>query len=187
MILSALMVTGEYRTGMIRTTFMAAPNRTLVLVAKAAIAAMFSAICASVSVVASVVAARLFAASPVGPQLSFTSAGTWHTVGGIAGYAAAAAVLGVSVGALLRHSAAAVALLALWPLVAEPLLANLPRIGTEVGPYLPFGNAFQVVGVAWLYPEYRMPWSVAGSLLYFAAVTAALLLAAVIVLNRRDA
>ena len=35
MILSSLTVTNEYRSGLIRTTFMAVPNRTLVLVAKA--------------------------------------------------------------------------------------------------------------------------------------------------------
>ncbi len=42
MILSALTVTNEYRSGMIRTTFMTVPNRSLVLVAKAIVAAVFS-------------------------------------------------------------------------------------------------------------------------------------------------
>ena len=41
MVLAALTVTGEYRSGMIRTTFMATPDRTLVLVAKAIVAAFF--------------------------------------------------------------------------------------------------------------------------------------------------
>ncbi len=39
MILSAMTVTSEYRNGVIRTTFAAIPNRTLVLVAKAVVAA----------------------------------------------------------------------------------------------------------------------------------------------------
>ena len=43
MILSALTVTNEYRSGLIRTTFMAVPNRTLVLAAKATVAAAFPA------------------------------------------------------------------------------------------------------------------------------------------------
>ena len=42
MILSALTVTNEYRNGVIRTTFAAVPNRTLVLVAKAVVAAVLS-------------------------------------------------------------------------------------------------------------------------------------------------
>ena len=40
MILSALSVTGEYRNGLIATTFAAVPNRTLVVVAKAVVAAV---------------------------------------------------------------------------------------------------------------------------------------------------
>ena len=130
MILSALTVTNEYRSGLIRTTFMAVPNRTLVLAAKAIVAAAFSSFYAAVMVVASIVVAR--------------SDFDWRLVGGIALYAALAAVLGVAVGALLRASAGAVALLLLWPLVAEPLLGNMPNISTQVGPYLPFGERVQV-------------------------------------------
>lgn len=173
MILSALTVTNEYRSGLIRTTFMAVPNRTLVLVAKAIVAAAFSSFYATVMVVASIVVAR--------------SDLDWRLVGAIALYAALAAVLGVAVGALLRSSAGAVALLLLWPLVAEPLLGNMPNISTEVGPYLPFGNAFIFTGVQWLYPDYAMPWGPLGSIVYFAGVTAAAFVAALVSVNRRDA
>lgn len=173
MILSALTVTNEYRSGLIRTTFMAVPNRTLVLVAKAIVAAAFSSFYAAVMVVASIVVAR--------------SDLDWRLVGAIALYAALAAVLGVAVGALLWASAGAVALLLLWPLVAEPLLGNMPNISTEVGPYLPFGNAFIFTGVQWLYPDYAMPWGPLGSIVYFAGVAAAAFVAALVSVNRRDA
>ena len=173
MILSALTVTNEYRNGLIRTTFMAVPNRTLVLVAKAIVAAAFSSFYAAVMVVASIVGAR--------------SDLDWRLVGAIALYAALAAVLGVAVGALLRASAGAVALLLLWPLVAEPLLGNIPNISTEAGPYLPFGNAFIFTGVQWLYPDYAMPWGPLGSIVYFAGVAAAAFVAALVSVNRRDA
>ena len=43
MILASMTVTGEYRSAMIRTTFLAAPDRTLVLTAKAIVAAAFRA------------------------------------------------------------------------------------------------------------------------------------------------
>lgn len=173
MILSALTVTNEYRSGLIRTTFMAVPNRTLVLVAKAIVAAAFSSFYAAVMVLASIVVAR--------------SDPDWRLVGAIALYAALAAVLGVAVGALLRASAGAVALLLLWPLVAEPLMGNMPNISTEVGPYLPFGNAFIFTGVQWLYPDYAMPWGPLGSIVYFAGVAAAAFVAALVSVNRRDA
>jgi hypothetical protein len=173
MILSALTVTNEYRSGLIRTTFMAVPNRTLVLAAKATVAAAFSSFYAAVMAAASIVVAH--------------SHLEWRLVGGIALYAALAAVVGVAVGALLRASAGAVAVLLLWPLVAEPLLANMPNISTRVGPYLPFGNAFRFIDVTWLYPYYAMPWGPLGSIVYFAGVAAALFVAALVTVNRRDA
>jgi ABC-2 type transport system permease protein len=187
MILASMTVTGEYRSGMIRTTFMGAPNRTLVLAAKAIVAAIFSGICAAALVVGSIVVARAVAKPFVGSQLSMSEPASWRAVGAIALYAALAAVLGVGVGALLRAAPGAVAVLLLWPLVAEPILGNLPNIGSEVGPYLPFGNIFLFIDVQWLYPAYAMPWGEVGALAYFAAVVAVVFGAAVVVLNRRDA
>lgn len=187
MILSSMTVTGEYRSGVIRTTFMATPNRTLVLVAKAIVAALFSAAYAAVMVIASIVVARVFAQPFVGSQLSLSEPASWRAVGTIALYAALAAVLGVGVGALLRAAAGAVAVLLLWPLVAEPVLGNLPNIGSEVGPYLPFANVVLFIDVQWLYPAYAMSWGAIGSLVYFAVVVAAIFCAAVVVLNHRDA
>lgn len=173
MILSALTVTNEYRCGLIRTTFMAVPNRTLVLVAKAIVAAAFSSFYAAVMVAASIVVAR--------------SHLDWRLVGAIALYATLAAVLGVAVGALMRASAGAVGLLLLWPLVAEPLLANMPNISAKAGPYLPFGNAFTFTGVQWLYPSYTMPWGPWGSIVYFGFVAAVAFVAALVTVNRRAA
>jgi ABC-2 type transport system permease protein len=88
---------------------------------------------------------------------------------------------------LLRHSAGAVAVLLLWPLVVEPILGNLPRVGSEVGPYLPFANVFQFIRVQWLYPVYDMPWGEFGSLVYFTVVVSAVYAAAIVVVHRRDA
>ena len=187
MVLAAMTVTGEYRSGMIRTTFMATPNRTLVLTAKAIVALTFSATYAAVMTILAVVVAHLMAPPLVGTQLSFIDPDTWRLIGGITLYAASTAVLGVGVAALLRHSAGAVAVLLLWPLLVEPVLGNLPDIGSDVGPYLPFANIFRFIDVQWLYPSYSVPWGELGSLAYFAAVVAMVYAAAIIVVNRRDA
>ena len=189
MVLAAMTVTGEYRSGMIRTTFMATPDRTSVLVAKAVVAGVFSGLYTALMVIGSLLAAGMAAPPLVGIEshLSLAAAETWHTVGAIALVGVLTAVLGVGAGALLRHSAGVVAVLLMWPLVAEPILGNLPNIGSEVGPYLPFGNAFLFTRVQWLYPVYDMPWGELGSLLYFAAVVAAVFVAAIFVVNRRDA
>jgi ABC-2 type transport system permease protein len=187
MVLSAMTVTGEYRSGMIRTTYMATPDRTLVLVAKAAVALVFSAVYAASMTILAVVVAHLMAPPLSGSHLSFIQPETWRLIGAITLYAALTAVLGVGVAALLRHSAAAVAVLLLWPLLVEPVLGNLPDIGSEVGPYLPFANIFRFIDVQWLYPDYPVPWGEIGSLVYFIVVVAVIYLGAIIVVNRRDA
>jgi ABC-2 type transport system permease protein len=187
MILASMTVTGEYRTGLIRTTLLATPNRTWVLIAKAIVAAAFSSICAVVMVLAAVLVARLFAEPVAGAQLSLANSATWSVAGGFALYAALAAVLGVAVGALVRFAAGAVAVLLMWPLVAEPLLGNLPGSGAQIGPWLPFANMFRFLEVEWLFPTYDIPWGATGSLLYFVVLIVVVFVAAVVVLNRRDA
>jgi hypothetical protein len=187
MVLAAMTVTGEYRSGMIRATFIANPNRTMVLLAKAVVAVVFAGVYTVLLTIAALVVARLSSDPLVGAELSLSHGGVWRLVFAMALYAALAAVLGVGIGALLRHTAGAVALLLLWPLVIEPILANLPDIGNGLGPYLPFGNVFVFTGVQWLYPAYDVPWGPFGALLYFVAVVAVVFGAAVVVLNRRDA
>lgn len=187
MVLSATVVTGEYRSGMIRATFAATPNRALVMAAKAAVAASCSGAYVAVLVAAAIVTARLTADPLAGRQLSLTEPAVWRVVWAMTVFAMLAAVLGIAVGALVRHTAGAVALLLLWPLVVEPIVANMPNVSTEVGPYLPFVNAFVYTDVPWLFPTYPMPWSQLGSAAYFAFIVAATFVAATVVVNRRDA
>jgi ABC-2 type transport system permease protein len=186
MIMASMTVTAEYRSGTIRTTFMATPNRSLVLITKAVVTSVVAGLYTAVMVILSVIVARLLAKPLVGSDLSFAALATWRVVGAIAVYAMLAAVLGVGTGALVRYSAGAVALLLVWPLIVEPMLGSLPGISTEIGPYLPFMNAFLFTRVPWLYPTYAMPWGEVGSLVYFAAVVAVVFAAAVLDINRRD-
>lgn len=185
MIVAAMTVTGEYRSGLIATTFMATPNRILVVCAKALVAAVFSAVSAVVMVFGSVMVARLVAES--GAADGMTVAATVGFSVAMALYAALAAVLGVGVAVLLRHTAGAVTVLLLWPLLVEPLLGNLPGRGWEIGPYLPFANVFRFLDVQWLFPEYAMHWGPWGSLGYFSGIVAAIFVAALVTVNRRDA
>jgi ABC-2 type transport system permease protein len=185
-VLASMTVTAEYRSGMIRTTFTAVPNRTLVLVAKAVVMSVSAALYAAAMVVGSVYVARLFTTPLIVPGIS-PSPDVSSVVGGVALYAALAAVLGVGAGALLRAGPGTVAVLLMWPLVVEPTLGNLPDVGPRVGPYLPFGNIFVFTEVPWIYPVYAMPWGPIGSLVYFAAIVVAVFGMAVVVLNARDA
>ena len=48
-------------------------------------------------------------------------------------------------------------------------------------------NAFIFIRVQWLYPYHAMPWGELGSIVYFAVVVAAVFVAALVSVNRRDA
>jgi ABC-2 type transport system permease protein len=185
MILSALTITGEFRSGMIRTTFMATPNRTLVLAAKALITASFAAAFAAVTGIASIALAQALAERRVGPALSLALADSWRTVGAVALYAALTAVLAVSLGALLRHAAAVITILLLTPFVVEPLFGAMPRVGEQIGPFMPFSNAYAFTGVPW-YRGAPLLWGPLGALVYFTGFVVVIFVTAAFVLNRRD-
>ena len=70
MIVAAMTVTSEYRSGLIATTFMATPHRTSVICAKALVTALFSAFSAVVMVFGSVMVARLVAAGMSNRQVA---------------------------------------------------------------------------------------------------------------------
>jgi hypothetical protein len=187
MVVAAMTITAEYRTQMIRTTFLAVPNRSLVLIAKAVVSAVAAAVATAVMVLLAVLVAGMLAPPLTTEALSPADARPWVTAGAFAVYAAVAAVLGVAVGALIRAAPGAVAVLLLWPMVVETVLGLLPGTGARVGPYLPFQNAYTFVGVEWLHPGYDMRWGPVGGLVYFAAVTMVLFASALVVVNRRDA
>ncbi|WP_197377076.1 ABC transporter permease [Mycolicibacterium baixiangningiae] len=185
MVLAALTVTGEYRTGVIRTTFLAVPNRTRVLLAKAVVAASFAGLLTAVTVVASVVAVRAVGTGRQGADLALSEPAVWRTVGAITFYAMLGCVLAVGLGALIRHSAGVIAILLMLPFVVEPVLGAMPEVGQRVGPLLPFTNANAFTGV----PSLRtvsMWWGPLGSLIYFAAVVTVVFVLAVVDVNRRD-
>ena len=106
-VLGAMLITSEYSSGMIRSTFAAVPRRLPVLWGKVAVAlgAVFA-----ISVPAVLVAffAGQSILAKVGLDISFGQPGVARAVLGSAAYLALAGVLGVGLGALLRNTAAAV-------------------------------------------------------------------------------
>ena len=186
MMFASTTVTSEYRTGMIRTTFQAVPNRTVVLCAKAFVSAAFCGVFAAVIGVVSIAVARAVAGPSIGERLSLGEPATWRPIGAIALYAVLGAVLAVGIAALLRQAAGVVAVVLLVPLVIEPLVASLPNVGPQIAPYLPFANAFTFTEVPW-FQRFDMHWGPGGALWYFTGIVAAVFGAAVFAINRRDA
>lgn len=187
MVLASMTVTGEYRSAMIRTTFLVTPNRSLVLTAKALVAALFCAVVTAPATLGSVLLAAAVAAPRAAAGLDLAHADTWRCVGAVAVFAAVAAVAAVAVGVLVKEPATAVAVLLMWPLVIESVLGSLPPISDRVGPYLPFANGLEFIGVPRFTAPYPMAWGPAGGGLYFAAVVAVIAAAALLAINRRDA
>ncbi|MFK0042784.1 ABC transporter permease [Streptomyces sp. NPDC090741] len=108
MVLGVLTITSEYGTGMIRTTLTAAPDRARVLTAKYLVFATvaFLTIFGSVAVVG-LASAILRGGSAAGPH----GASEWaHALAGCL-YVTLLGVLGLAVGAMLRHSAGAIAVM----------------------------------------------------------------------------
>ena len=179
MIMSALAVTTEYRFGVIRTTFLAAPNRAKVILTKAGFLGVIGLVVGEVLAFAAYGLAKLIKSDLPG----LSTGEDWRQVAGIGLVYALGSVLAVAVGALLRQSAAAIALLLLFPLLVENLVGLIPRVGENIQKWLPFHNADNFTGSQTL-TDGLSPWA---SLLYFAAFTAVVLGLAVVVVNRRDA
>ncbi len=186
MILSALTVTGEYRTSMIRTTFMATPRRSRVLIAKAVVGdvALRRSSRRRCRWVRWCWCGRCSTSARV-RSWRWTRVRPWRTVAAITLYAVLAALLAVGLGALVRHSAAVIAVLLLMPFVVEPLLGATPGVGSRIGPLFPFANANAFTEIPWL-QSFSMWWGPVGSAVYFAAVAATVFAAAVAVTARRD-
>jgi len=182
-VLGVLVVSGEYATGMIRSTFIAVPKRLPVLWAKSLV---FSLVTFVLTAAASVTA--FFAGQAVlsgqDLQTSLSAPGVTRAVVGAALYLTVVGLLGVALGWLLRSTAGAISalfgLLLVLPIIGQLLPASW---GQDVTPYLP-SNAGQAIMSVVSQPSAMAPWTGFG---LFAGYTALALAAAAVVLKRRDA
>ncbi len=197
MVMSALAITTEYRFGTIRSSFLAVPKRGRVLAAKAVLLAVVSLVTVEIT---SLIAFNLMKAIR-GPQSSaadfvLNSSGDYRVLWGPGVVCAMAAVLALGVGALVRQSAGAIAILLLWPLLVENLFQLFGKFGRTVYPWLPFnaGNRVFAGAEADARQTARLNGSETVSVpnwweggLVFLGVTMLIYLAALVAINRRDA
>ncbi|HVK21582.1 MAG TPA: hypothetical protein VM677_09515 [Actinokineospora sp.] len=180
MVMATLAVTTEYRFSTIRTTFQAIPNRTAALLAKTAVVGMLAAVIGEISAFGSWGIANLLQPSA---DLGIHTAADWRLIAGTGLIYGLGAVLAVAVGTLIRQSAGAVSVLMIWPLLVESLVQLIPNVGEKIAWRMPFTNASEFL--AGPSPEAAFsPW---GALAYFAGITGAFLVAALVVANKRDA
>jgi ABC-2 type transport system permease protein len=168
-VLGVLLITSEYATGLIRTTFAAVPRRLPVLWAKAG---LLAATIAAVSVPAAFAAfaggQSILARQHLSVQLS--EPGAIRAVIGSALYLAVIGLLGLGLGGVIRNAAGGIAAL-FGLLYGLPLAAGfLPgSMAADVTKFLP-ANAGQAVTSVHPDPTMLQPWTGFGVLCLYAAV-----------------
>ena len=158
-VLGVLVTSGEYSTGMIRSSLTAVPRRLPVLWGKLAV---FAGVIFPVSLIAS------FTSFFLGPVLlnsqhigvSISAPGALRSVIGAALYLTVAGMIGVALGALFRNTAAGIATFAGVFFVIPPLASLLPSsISGHLSPYLPSNAGAVLWGGAQNVPNALAPWT----------------------------
>ena len=193
-VLGVLIITGEYSTGMIRSSLAAVPSRVPVLAAKAILIALVAFVVGVLGVALSYVITMPMlsdagGAAPLGePQ-------TLRIFWGTGLYLAAVGLFSLAIGALLRHSAGAIAtvlgVLLLLPTIVQ-LAMNALDWMRDLYPYLPTTAGERIIAIdspgmemaAMGMPELLAPWAGLG---VFAIYVVVGLIAAAVLLRRRDA
>jgi ABC-type transport system involved in multi-copper enzyme maturation permease subunit len=182
-VLGVLVLTGEYTTGQIRSSFMAVPRRLPVLWAKAG---TFAAVTFALMLISAFVA--FFGAQAILDQHHVqTTIGHAPALRAVIGSALYMAVLGVfatGLGALVRNTAGGIALFAGLLFVLPGIAAILPQsMHDAINPYLP-SNAGATILTNTSDPGMLSAWAGFG---VFCGYAALVLLTAAILIKRRDA
>ena len=141
-VLGALVMTGEYSSGLIRATLAAVPRRRQVLAAKAAVLGAVALVTGEIMAFATFFALR--AGLPAAqPHPALSQPGVLRAVVMAGAYLCLVALIGTGIGALIRHTAGAIgalvgllfvapiALLAVPGSMADPIEKFLPMIIAE--------------------------------------------------------
>jgi ABC-2 type transport system permease protein len=140
----AISITGEYRHGTIRPTFLVTPRRERVIAAKV-LTSVLAGLALGVIAEAIAVGIASLALSTRGIPNGFDAGAIVRMLVGGAGAAALWAALGVGLGAMARNQVVTVIGLCLWVLLIENvLLGDLP----EVGKFTPDAAAGALSGTA---------------------------------------
>ncbi len=180
-VLGVILVTGEYATGVIRSSLASVPRRIPVLSAKAIVLGAATLVCMLMASFAAFLGGQAIL-GPAGASLADT--GALRAVIGAAIYLAGVSLLGLAAGAILRGTAAAIGALFTVMYVIPGLFPLLPHSWNDaVGPYLP-----SRAGTAFMHATHTAgslgPWI---GLAVFAGYIVAALTAAAFLLKRRDA
>lgn len=182
-VLGVLAITGEYSTGMIRSTLAAVPKRLPMLWGKALV---FGATALAVSLPATFIVFFAGQAILSGEHINIALShpGVFRALIGAPLFLTAMGLFGLALGAILRSTAGGIAALAGIVFVLPPIIGLLPTsVANSIDPYLP-SNAGGAIWTINPDPGTLAPW--AGFGIFCAYVAIAMAIAAVL-LVRRDA
>jgi ABC-2 type transport system permease protein len=182
-VLGVLVMSTEYSTGVIRSSLLAVPRRIPMLAAKAVVFAVLVFVVGEIVSFTSFFVGQALLHSHV--QVSLNDQGVARAVFGEGLYLTVLGLFALAIGGLVRHTAGGITGVIGFVLVLAPLSQLLPgNYGTYVHAYLP-STAGQLIAQATQQPgSVLSPWQGFG---VFCAWTAAMLIAAGVVLYRRDA
>ncbi len=181
-VLGVLLITAEYSTGSIRSTFTAVPKRLPVLWAKVLDYAVVSVVLMVPAVLASFFASQAILARHDILQISFTQPGVARSVFGGALYVTLVGIFALAIGAIVRNTAGGIATFAGIFFVIPPLMNILPLSwNNAITQYLPSEAGRQLFALQHA-PHTLSP--LAGGLLFAGYCAAALVIAAALVVRR---
>ena len=185
-VLGVLIITSEYSSGMIRTSFTAVPQRGSLLAVKATVFALVTFVIAALTTFATFFASQaILNRGTLNLGVSITSLHALRIVIGAALYLTVCSLLGVALGALLRSTAAAITALA-GLLFILPILMNFLPVSWHrdaIAQWLPSNAGMQIIEKT-TQPLQFSPWV---GLAVFAGWVVLAFAAALVLLRRRDA
>jgi ABC-2 type transport system permease protein len=125
-VLGVLVITGEYSTGMIRSTMLAVPKRLPVLWAKLGLYAVVSFVLTLPAVIIAFYASQAILDRHHILQISISSSGVFRSLLGGALYVTLVGVFAMAIGAIIRNTAGGIALFAGIFFVIPPLMNIFP-------------------------------------------------------------
>lgn len=185
-VLGALLMTGEYSTGMVRSTFAAVPSRLPVLAAKGIVLTAVTVAVTIISIAASYLVARPFL-DDHGLVPALDDSQTWQVFGGTMYFFVVTALVALGIATVLRHTAGAITavlgLLLVLPGVLQFITIDWVQDVTSMLP-LPASFAFLGVSGAMGGNEVLTAWEGVAVVGAYAVVG---LVAGAVLLRRRDA
>jgi len=181
-VLGVLLISAEYSTGSIRSTFTAVPKRLPVLWAK-----LIDYAAVSLALIVPAVLISFFASQAIlhnigQLQISFSDPGVARSVIGGAIYVMLVGIFALSMGAIVRNTAGGIAAFAAIFFVLPPLMFVLPTSwNNAISQYLPSEAGRQLFALQHA-PHTLTP--LAGGLIFAAYCAAAIVIAAVLLVRR---